>query len=58
MNKPIDGYIGMDLTYCGECGLEADDCKCEAVVVDEVEEEQVDRTPGNERLKANRRARS
>jgi hypothetical protein len=32
----VDGDIGMDLTYCDGCGLESDDCKCDAAVVDEV----------------------
>lgn len=31
----IDGNIGQDLTYCEVCGLEADECKCDAALVDE-----------------------
>lgn len=50
----IDGNIGQDLTYCEVCGLEADECKCDAALVDEL----ADDNEPNERLKANRRARS
>lgn len=28
-----EGSIGMDLTYCGGCGLEAEDCKCDEALV-------------------------
>lgn len=31
-----EGSIGMDLTYCDGCGLEAEDCKCDEALVDEV----------------------
>lgn len=31
----IDGNIGQDLTYCEVCGLEAEECKCDAALVDE-----------------------
>ena len=30
-----EGTIGMDLTYCEVCGLEAEDCKCDSALVDE-----------------------
>jgi Pyruvate/2-oxoacid:ferredoxin oxidoreductase delta subunit len=32
----IDGNIGIDLTYCDGCGLEAEDCKCDEALADEV----------------------
>ena len=35
MKQPINGNIGMDLTYCGVCGLETDECVCDAAVVEE-----------------------
>ena len=30
-----EGSIGMDLTFCDGCGLEAEDCKCDAALADE-----------------------
>lgn len=39
MTKDDFGNIGMDLTYCGGCGLETDDCVCDAEFVDSILEE-------------------